>query len=82
MITTTTEIYEFVEVATRKCREHGYGDIAQQFDDAMHLGSSGLEILGAIRAVCVAENAKLEELLGSASVHEVIRFVDRAFGVE
>ena len=53
MITSTNEIYAFVGVAMQKCRENGYGDIAQELDDAMHLGSSALEILGAIKAVLV-----------------------------
>lgn len=82
MITTPNEVYEFAELAAKRCREHGYDDIAQQFDDAMHLGSSGLEILGAIKTVVLSQLARLETLFDRATIEEVAQYVDRAFGIE
>lgn len=82
MITTTNEIYEFVELAAKRCREHGYDDVAQQLDDAMHLGSSGLEILGAIKAVFVSHAATLEKVVEKGKLRDVTRYVDKAFGME
>jgi len=82
MITTTDEIYAFVELAIQKCRDHGCGDVAQELDDAMHLGSSGTEILGAIKTVFVARAARLENVVEKAKVEEIIKYVNRAFGRE
>jgi len=82
MFTTTNEIYEFVRLAMKRSREHGYDDIAQQLDDALHLGSSGLEILGAIKVTVLSHRARLEELFDGATVLEVTQYVDRAYGIE
>jgi hypothetical protein len=82
MITTTDKIYVFVELAIQRCREYGYDDIAQQLDDAMHLGSSGMEILGAIRTVFIAQTTRLEQVVEKAKVEEVVKYVNRAFGLE
>ena len=82
MITTTREIYEFVEMVIERCHEHGHDNIAQKFDEAMHLGSSGLEILGAIKTVCIAEKPNLENFLDGDKLDEIIRYVNRAFGAE
>ena len=82
MITTTNEVYEFTELTMKKCREHGYDDIAQQFDDAMHLGSSGLEILGAIKAVLMSNAARMENVVDKAEAQEVVKYVNRVFGIE
>ena len=82
MITTTNEIYEFTELAMKNCREHGYDDVAQQLDDAMHLGSSGLEILGAIKATFVSQSGTLEKVVDKAKLQEVVRYVNKVFGAE
>lgn len=80
MIATTDEIYAFVELTMKRCGERGLGDISQQLDDAMHLGSSGMEILGAIRAVLIAQAARLTGIVEQATIQEVIDFVNKSFG--
>ncbi|MEO8271460.1 MAG: hypothetical protein ABI557_17185 [Aureliella sp.] len=82
MITTINEIYEFTELAMHKCLEHAYGDVAQQLDDAMHLGSSWLEICGAIKATFVTRAATLEKVLDRIKMHEVIDDANQAFGTK
>lgn len=82
MITTTDDVYQFTELAMRKCREHGYGDVAQQLDDAMHLGSSGLEILGAIKTTFIAQAATLERVVDKGKMEAVVQYVNKAFGTE
>ena len=82
MITTSDRVYEFTELAMQKCRVHAFGDIAQQLDDALHLGSSGLEILGAIRAVFVARRTELELVLDKHQVQDVIQYVNTVFGTK
>ncbi|MBI5866416.1 MAG: hypothetical protein HZB38_18250 [Planctomycetes bacterium] len=82
MITTTNEIYEFTELAMQKCREQGYDDVAQQLDEAMHLGSSGLEIIGAIRAALISHAATLESVVDKTKMQEIVKYVNRAFGTE
>lgn len=80
MITTTDEIYELTKAVMQKCREQGFGDVAQELDDAMHLGSSGLETLGAIRATFITRAATLEKVMDKSEMREVITYVSRAFG--
>jgi hypothetical protein len=82
MIATATDVYEFAEFVAKRCRENGDNRIAQQLDDAMHLGSSGLEILGAIKTVLVSEATRLEQLVDEAKLHEAIAVVDSAYGVQ
>ena len=82
MITTTTEIYEITERALGKCRNNGYEGVAQQLDDAMHLGSSGLEILGAIKAVFLSHRETLEKVVGREQTQDVVAYVNKAYGIE
>lgn len=82
MTVTTKDVYEFTELAIRKCRERGYGKIAQQLDDAMHLGSSGLEILGAIRTTFIAQAAILEKVVDKGKMEAVVKYVNELFGTE
>lgn len=82
MIATTDDIYAFTDTVTRRCREKGCEDIAQRLDDALQLGSSGLEILGAIKTVLVSETSRLEKLVDRTALQETINFVNRAFGAK
>jgi hypothetical protein len=80
MITTTQQMYEFVNKVLSGAREHGYEEIAARLDDAMHLGSSGLEICGAIGNVLKEERPRLEKVVSEKELQEAIDFVDSAFG--
>jgi hypothetical protein len=63
--------------------KHGAHTIASELREALQLGSSGLEILGAIRLALIVNRTGIERLLGPAGIEEadqVIAFVDRAFG--
>jgi hypothetical protein len=82
VIATPSEVYEFTELAIRRCREQGYDDVAQQLDAAMHLGSSGLEILGAIKTTFIAHAEPLETVVDKGKMQEILRYVDKAFGTE
>ncbi|MCA9279240.1 MAG: hypothetical protein H6815_08060 [Phycisphaeraceae bacterium] len=82
MITTINEVYEFVELAMQECQEHGFDDVVQQLDDAMHLGSSGMEVLGAIKSTLASESAKLEKVIDKAKLQEVVQYVNKAFGTK
>jgi hypothetical protein len=71
-----------VELSMRQCRLRGFGDIAQQLDDALHISSSGLEVVGEIKGVFVAHAARLETVVGREKCEEVVAFVNTAYGVE
>jgi hypothetical protein len=82
-ITTANEVYAFVVQLKTQAENHGDADLASKLDDALHLGSSGLEILGAIRKTLIENNSKVESLVGPAGwqkAAQVIAFVDKAFG--
>ena len=83
MITTANDVYAFVAQLKTEAEKHGNIDLATELDDAVHLGSSGLEILGAIRKTLIENHGEVESLLGSDGYRKaahVIAFVDKAFG--
>ena len=82
-IKTADDVYRFVERLKVQSEKGGLRELATQLDDALHLGSSGLEILGAIRQTVIENRIAIEQMLGSSGKDEteqVIAFVDRAFG--
>lgn len=82
-ITTTKGVYTFVAQLKTKAEKRGDTDFASELDDALHLGSSGLEILGAIRKTLIENHGQVESLLGSdgwQKAAHVIAFVDKIFG--
>lgn len=80
MISTSQELYALVDFVIRQSRVRGLLDIAQQLEDALHLGSSGLGILGAIKSIFVAQNAELEKILEKEIIEAVVKFVTKAYG--
>lgn len=82
-IKTAEDVYRFIERLKVESENAGRTELALQLDDAMHLGSSALEILGAIRQVLLNKQNAIEPLLGPPGKREaeqVIAFVDKAFG--
>ena len=83
MITTANDVYAFVAQLKTQAEKRGDTDLASELDDAVHLGSSGLEILGAVRKTLIENHGEVESLLGSdgwQKAAQVIAFVDKAFG--
>ena len=78
---TVEEIYACIESTITKCKDCGYDDLAERFDEALHLGSSGLEILGAIRNVLKDEKNKANELIGKGQVQQIIDFIESSYGM-
>jgi len=82
-IKTADDVYHFVERLKSECQKNGASALLDQLDDALHLGSSGLEIMGAVRQAIIGNRALIERLLGAAGKDEakqVVAFVDSAFG--
>ncbi len=82
-ITSTNDVYAFVAQLKTEAEKRGDTDFASELDDALHLGSSGLEILGAIRETLIENHGEVESLLGSdgwQKAANVITFVDKTFG--
>jgi hypothetical protein len=82
MITNANQVYDLINRIIREARAAGSDDIAKRLDDAMCLGSSGLEILGAIKSTILAHRNAFERLLAPSEIDEIVRFVNRAFGTE
>jgi hypothetical protein len=81
-ITTANDVYVFVAQLKTEAEKRGDTDFARELDDALHLGSSGLEIMGAIRKTLFENHREVESLLGSdgwKKAANVIAFVDKAF---
>jgi gamma-glutamyltranspeptidase len=64
-IRTASDVYGFVAQLKSEAEKHGNIDFASELDDAVHLGSSGLEILGAVRKTLIENHGEVESLLGS-----------------
>ena len=74
-IRTASDVYGFVaqlKIDTEKC---GDTDSARELDEALHLGSSGLEILGAIRKTLIENQGAVESLLGSDGWQKAARVI-------
>jgi hypothetical protein len=82
-INTAEDVYRFVRRLQTEAERQGVSGLAARLDDAVHLGSSGLEILGAIRQVVLENRSAIERLVGpdgDAEARQIVSFVDRAFG--
>jgi hypothetical protein len=82
-ITTPNDVYQLVERLKTACQQNGAAELFNRLDDAMNLGSSALEILGAIRQTFIGNRSEVERLLGRNGKEEVdgvIAFVDKAYG--
>ncbi len=82
-IQSTDDVYQVVERLESACRKNGTAELLKQIEDAMRVGSSALEILGAVRQTMIVNRSEVEQLLGpsgSKETDEVIAFVDKAFG--
>lgn len=84
MIESVTDVYEFAREVRARCADGTAVSLGRQVDDAMHLGSSGLEALGAIRSVLHRNRRIVVRLMGAgseATIDEIITFIDKAFGM-
>jgi hypothetical protein len=82
-INTAGDVYQFVEHLKAASQKNGATELYRRLDNAMRLGSSGLEVMGAIRETVSANRDEIERLLGpdgTQHVDQVVAFVDRAFG--
>ena len=82
-ITTVADVYQFVERLKAASQQSAAVELNRQLDHAMRSGSSGLEILGAIRQTVVGNLGDIEHVLGPDGrlcADQVVAFVDRAFG--
>lgn len=80
MVTNTTEIYKFVNIVSKQCHTDGKDEIALKFENALKLGSSALEILGAIRSLIISERDYLEKYYHAKYLSEIVDYVDVIFG--
>lgn len=80
---TAGDVYQFVEELKVASRKNGATELHRQLDDATRVGSSSLEMLGAIRQTVTKNRSEVERLLGPArlqAINQVLAFVDKAFG--
>jgi hypothetical protein len=82
-ITTAGDVYQFVERLKTASQQDGTPELYRQLDQAMRVGSSSLEILGAIRQAVIGNRSDIERLLGPDGrlcADQVVAFVDKAYG--
>ena len=64
-ITTANDVYTFVAQLKAQAEKRRNTDLVRELDEALHLGGSGLEILGAIPKTIIENHTKIESLLSS-----------------
>lgn len=77
------DVYGFVDELKKEAKRRDAISLVAQLDNALRLGSSGLEILGAVRQVMIENRSEIERCLGNTGIekaNQVIAFVDKAFG--
>src|SRR4051812_844653 len=77
------DVYQFVGDLRAVAARRGMTALPTQLESALKLGSSALEILGAIREILINNNEQVGRLLGpdgEAQAKQVIAFVDKSFG--
>jgi hypothetical protein len=82
-INSAGDVYQFVEQVKVASQQRGETGLYEQLNRAMRLGSSGLEILGAVRQTVSENRGEIERLLGpdgGQGVDQVVVFVERVFG--
>jgi len=82
-ITTVADVFQFVERLKTASQQDGAVELNRHLDHATRLGSSSLEVLGAIRQAVVGNLSDVERLLGSDGrlcADQVVAFVNKAFG--
>ena len=82
-INTADDVYQFVERLKTECERHSANELLECLNSAIRMGSSGLEIMGALRKVLLTNTQSIQKLLGSEAedqARKVVEFVDRAFG--
>lgn len=77
---TLNRIYDFVERTIQEANKHGRADIAERLDEALQLGSSPLEILGAISIELRKEGTIIDSWFDRQERERVLCFIDQAYG--
>jgi len=80
MITNTTQVYELINLIITTGENNGLHSVAQELTKALHLSSSGLEILGAIKQILTLNYTELEKIVSRQILDEIISFIDNCFG--
>ena len=80
MITRFEDFYAFVEKVIRNSKQLGNTRLADDLEDAMALGSSGLEIIGAIRRILENELVIVIAMTDKQQLQDAIEFVNKAYG--
>lgn len=81
MITNMSQVYDFIQQIIKICNEQEQlKNISLRLENVLSLGSSGLEILGAIGTVLSEEHQKLKGTsVDMAKIEEVIQFARESF---
>ena len=82
MMTHAGEVYDLAARLIRRARAAGRDDVARRLDDALHAGSSAMEILGSIGAVLVDEAETLGAFAPPSQLQVAVRFVASVLGKE
>ena len=82
-ISSASDVYKVIDELKSECQRHKEHELYHALDDALKLGGSALEILGALRQILLEQRAQVQRLLGPSAqsvVAQIIEYVDLAYG--
>jgi anti-anti-sigma regulatory factor len=80
MISSPEDVYTFARRLRESCKASGHKEAAVQLDDALHMGSSALETLGAIRNSLLMNQELYQNLASQEELQAAIEYVNHVFG--
>jgi hypothetical protein len=78
-----SEVYAFVKLLESRSESNHYQELSNALKEAKSLGSSGLEILGAIKEILLHREKEIKSILTPEEfdkIKDVIYFVDKIYG--
>ncbi len=79
-ITNPEDVYELARRLRQSCSDAGFSEAATQLDDALNVGSSALETLGAIQAALLCHHQLYQEFSALEELNAVTEYVNQIFG--
>ena len=74
------EVYSLARRLIQECRANGHESVADKLGDALCVGTSALETLGAIVRALVEHYELLKDFTDSDEIDAAVLYVDKVFG--
>ncbi len=80
MVSNSEDVYALARRLIEHCKATDHDEAAAQLYDALHAGSSALEVLGAIRCALRMHHLLYQEFAAPEELEAATKYVDHVFG--